>query len=304
MRKATTILTSLMLLVASACGSSQDVVSGPGDGAGGGDVPAGDLPGSNTPGEAPLDPGGVAEGPGPLVVSIERGGGLQTAGAGFRTLPQVAVYEDGTTLSPGAMIAIYPGPALPAVTRGQLGEGVVADLVAAAADAGLLDDTEEDFGDPTVMDAGTTTITVVADGTTYVTGVYALDDTGGELPGITPDQQRARARVGAFVNLVSGTVTGATGAEGKQYDAERYRVLPLALDQEIDPDVAPDTRDWPLPDVVLQEGECTAVEGQQADELGEALQTATEITRWRTAPGETLVLAVRPVLPHEPGCPE
>ncbi len=105
----------------------------------------------------------------------------------------------------------------------------------------------------------------------------------------------------AFVDLVSGQITG---AEGGSYAPERYRVLPLAPDQEPDPGVTPDTVDWPLPDIVLQEGECAAVEGQQAEELGEALQAATEITRWRAASGQTFVLSACPVLPHEPGCPE
>lgn len=53
----------------------------------------------------------------------------------------------------------------------------------------------------------------------------------------------------------------------------------------------------------MEEGECTAISRDQADELREALDGASEITRWQTKSGESFVLSVRPVLPHEPGCP-
>lgn len=282
------IITGLVLLVAGACGGGQEVVTGAG---GGGDVDNG----SEVPRQ--VRPGG---GDGGLVVSVELGGGLLPPGQAFRLLPQAVVYEDGATLSPAATIAIYPGPALPAVTEGRVDEEVVDQLVAAAAGSGLLDGTEKDFGQPTVMDAATTTVTVVVDGQAYVTSVYALGGPTVALPGITADQQRARDRVSEFVDLVSRTVVDAGGG---QYVPERYRVLPLVPDQELDPAVEPDTRDWPLPEVDLREGECTPVSGGQADELGEALESASEITHWRTESGETFTLSVRPVLPHEPDCP-
>lgn len=187
-----------------------------------------------------------------------------------------------------------------AVTEGHLDQDGVDQLVAAAGDAGLLDDVDEDFGEPLVADAATTTITVVSDGGPHVTSVYALGATSEELPGITPDQQRARNRVRAFVDLVASR---AVGTSGEAYVAERYRLLPLAPDEATDVAVAPDTRDWPFADVALQEGKCVAVAGEQAGELGDVLGSATEITRWRDSTGTTFVLAVRPVLPHEPGCP-
>ncbi len=288
MRRTTMLIAVSVLLLAVACGADQEVVTGDTDPSGS------DLPESGRPG------GPVAD----LVVSVDVGGGFLPRGQSFRTVPQAVVYEDGTTLAPGATITIYPAPALPAVTKGRVDGDMVEQLVAAAADAGLLDENEEDFGEPTIADAATTTITVVADGKTHVTSVYALDGLGGLGPmpaGVTTDQQQARDRVSDFVQFVSRTVVG---AGGEPYVAERYRLLPLAPDQEVDLAVEPDTRDWPFPDVALQEGECTAVSGEQADELHDALASASEITRWRTASGQTFVLSVRPVLPHEPACPE
>lgn len=285
------LLAGFVLTVAAACSGSQQVVSGDGPVREPTTVP--EEPGTG-------DSGGTSGG---LVVSVEVGGGFLLAGQDFRTVPHAVVYDDGTTLSPGATIAIYPGPALPAVSEGHLDEATVDALLDAAAQAGLTDGEEEDFGEPPIADAATTAITVVVDGETHVTSVYALGVSGGldeELPGLTPEQRQARDRVGAFVELVSSRVAAVVG---EPYVAERLRVLPL-VPGEVDPAVEPDTRDWPLPDIALQESECIAVDGEQAEELRVAVDQASEITRWRTDSGESFVLAVRPVLPHEPGCPE
>ncbi len=281
-----TLIAVTVLLLAGACGSDQQVVTGGSadDAAAGSDVPA-------------RPEGQRAD----LVVSVELDGSLRAPAQSFRNVPLAAVYENGTILAPGATVAIYPGPALPAVTEGHVENDVVNQLMAAAGEAGLLDDIDEDFGEPTITHAATTTITVVDDGEAHVTTVYALDSVGVGVAGLTPGQRQARDRVGDFVDLVSRT---ALDPAGEQYVAERYRLLPLVPDEEVDLAVEADTRDWPLPGVALQEGECTAVSGQQADELRGALGSATEITRWRTASSQVFVLSVRPVLPHEPGCPE
>jgi hypothetical protein len=273
------LLISSVLLVISACG--------------GGGVSQVDVDGVAP---LPLEPGGAASG---LVVSIEVQGGLLPAGQAFRRLPQIAVYDDGTVLMPGAMAAIYPGPAVPAVTAGHVDDDVLVDIVRAAGGNGLVSGSVQDFGQAAVADAGTTTFTVVVDGRTHVTSVYALGVTDEYLAGISPQQRAGRARVTEFVERVTSAVVSAGGAP---YVPERYRVLPLAADQLPDPAVEPDTRDWPLPEIALVEGECTAVEGSAAAELGGALEAATEVTRWRT-PESTVALAARPVLPHEPGCP-
>ncbi|CAN5183852.1 hypothetical protein BH24ACT1_BH24ACT1_05860 [soil metagenome] len=270
-----------MLVFVTACGSDQQVVSG----------------GNDDPTPPASDPDvGAAE----LVLSVEVGGGLLPAGQAFRTVPSAVVYGDGTTLSPGATVAIYPGPAAVPITRGTLDKSELERLVSAAGNAGLLDDTDDDYGRPPVADVTTTTVRIVAGGKTHVTSVYALHPGATPLPGVGFAQQQARERVVDYVDLV---IQAIVAAEGEPYVPERYWVLPLAPDLTVDPAVAPDGQNWPFPDVVLGEGECTVVSGNRAIELGHALQTATEISRWRTASGETFVLSVRPALPHEADCP-
>lgn len=277
-----------MVVLAAGCAGEQEVVSGRLDDR--------TRPGSEVPEH------GEAE----LLLSVEVGGGFLPAGVAFRAVPSAVVYGDGTTFSPGATAAIYPGPAVPPITRGELADDDLERLVAAANAAGLLDEVDEDFGQPPVADAATTTVRVVIGGEARVASVYALHVTPPGLPstpsvpGVSPAQLEARKRVAGYVELVTQAVLG---VEGEPYVAERYRILPLAPESSVEPVVGPNERRWPFPEIVLRDGECTAVSGDRAIELGDALRSATEITRWRTASDETFVLSVRPVLPHEPDCP-
>ncbi len=292
------MLILMLVVLAAACSNGEQGVvagDGPRDGGGGGtDPPAGAAGG----------------GVGGLFVSIEMGGGFVPRGFDFRTSPSAVIYDDGTTLAPGAVIEIYPGPAVLPLTEGRIDDGQLRQLVAEAVTAGLLDDTQADFGSPPIADAPTTTVTVVVDGEVHVTSVYALgitDDglpgpsaSGGGLPGLDEPQRQARTRVSEFVDLVSSTVTG---AETELYEPERYRLLALPSEQGLEPVGEPDVREWPFPDVALVEGECSAITGDRAVAFREMVDGITEVTRWRTDVGETFALSVRPVLPHEPDCP-
>ncbi|MGK2928494.1 MAG: hypothetical protein ACSLFO_02850 [Acidimicrobiales bacterium] len=282
MRRFTTMVISLLLLTAAtACGDDDEPVV------------AGDEGNGNAP--ADDEPGG---GDDALFVSVERGGGFVPVGHDFRSLPSAVIYEDGRTFSPGAVMEIYPGPAVHPVFDGEISDERMRDVVGAAEDAGLLDETPPDFGETLIADAGTTTITVVVGGETHVTSVYALTEGGDTLPGMEPEHDEARGRVSDFVGLVTSTV-----AEGDEYVPDRYRLLPLPPEEIPAGGVEPDERDWPFADVTLTERECLAVTDGRADTLRDALQDATEITRWRTE-AATVVLVVRPLLPHEPDCPD
>lgn len=294
-----TFLVLVMIVLTAACSNGgQEVVTedGPNDSPSDGtDPPAGAA-------------GGGEDG---LFVSVDVGGGFVPVGHAFRSTPSAVIYDDGTTLSTGAVAAIYPGPAVLPLTQGQVDDEQLRQLVTAADTAGLLDDSVSDYGNPPVADAPTTTVTVVVDGEVHVTSVYALGmadeglpgqgPTGGGLPGVEGPQLEARERVSQFVDLVSRTVVE---AEGDRYVPDRYRVLALPPDQGGDAVVEADEREWPFPDVALVEGECIAIGGDRAVEFRDLAEGATEITRWRNDAGQTFVLSVRPVLPHEPDCPE
>ena len=295
MRRTTISLLGFLLLVGlvGCATDGQELTAGeePADGSGDdGAVPVGELGG----------------GDGPLFASVARGGGFAVFGADFRSVPDAVAYADGTTFSPGVVVMSFPGPAVVPVVRGEVPDDDLRTIAAAAAEAGLLDGTEADFGDPPIADATTTSITVVVDGEAHETSVYAEAEADPTVRGLDEAASEARRRVSGFVDVLTSTVTG---TEGERYDPERYRMLPLRADETdaggtgTDGPEA-DEREWPLSDVALTERSCTAVTGEQADILEEALDQATEITRWRVASGEVFTLAVRPVLPHEPGCPE
>lgn len=245
-------------------------------------------------------PGG---GPTPLLVSIELGGGFVPVGADFRNLPSAVIYADGSTFSPGATTAIYPGPAVLPVVEGRIDGDALARILEAADEHGLLADEPLDGGDPPIADAPTTTITVVVDGEEHVTSIYALAPVGGigeEQPGVEPHQQDDRRAAQAFVDLVSELVTN---AESDTYDIDRYRVFPLEPGP-VEDGIEPDDVEWPLDDVELELRACTPVAGEQAEALESVLEGASQITRWHTGDGGAFELVVRPVLPHEPDCPD
>lgn len=246
-----------------------------------------------------------------LFVSIEVGGGFVPPGSDFRQAP-VAVYSDGQAFAGGAITLQFPGPAVLPVIRSEVTPAQLDELLAAAEAAGLAGD-KRDYGEPGVLDASTTTITVVADGQTHVTSIYALghesspkgDNGGSGGRGLTAEQREARRQAQEFAEL---TGSRATAGPGKHYEPERYRVLPLDPDSNTpapadDTGIEPDGRDWPFPHIALEPNRCAVVTGADAAEFTRELQQANELTRWRTSSGEAYPLAVRPVLPHEPDCP-
>jgi hypothetical protein len=282
-------------LVLAACGGDDDeVITQPGD------TPTDPAEPTQPadpaePGPAPGVPGG---GPDGLVISIEHIGGAVTADMAFRRLPVAVLYEDGTSFTPGAVIAIYPGPAVYPVVLGQLTPKEIEALVSQAARAGLLE--EVDYGNPQVPDAPDTRITVVVDGEAHVRVVPALgfDE---QASGLDEEQAEARRRAQAFVAVVSEVLTAAETAEFLEPD--RYRVQPRSPRAgEVVEGIEPNRLDWPLPDIDLAEGRCTALSGEAAEVLRSNLDRASDITVWVESDGSEWRLAIRPVLPHEPDC--
>jgi hypothetical protein len=299
MHKALGVVVAIVVLALAACSDGGDrLVAGSGG-------TAGDGTGAEPEGGGGTPVGTPGGAPGGLVVSIEVGGGFVPVGFDFRALPTAVVYEDGTTLSGGAFPMVFPGPAVHPVVRAALAAEEVRGLVGSAAEAGLLEPGEVDFGDPGITDVPTTTVTVVVDGEAHATSVYGLADVDVDvdaedpLPGLTDAQVEARRRVAGFVAEVTEAVTA---AEAEPYVPDRYRVLPIPSSGEPADGGAPEEREWPVPEVTPTEGQCRAVTGAGAVALGQALADADELTRWRT-PAGTFSLAVRPVLPHEPDCP-
>lgn len=274
-----------LLAVAAGCGDDAEPVE-VGDGASG-------------------DGGGV--GPDDVVVSVELVGAFTTPENTFQNMPAVVVYGDGTQFTPGAQIAIYPGPALPAVQRAELSQDEVSAIVDAAREAGL-DQEGVDYGQPPVADAGDTVVTVTIDGETYehrATALGLAEGLGGDTGagGLTDEQLANREALAGFVDRVS---TLPDGAEAELYEPERYRlwVRPASevdtgpVDEE---DIEPRTVEWTVDDVTLEASDCLGVEGDATQAVGDVLADADTLTRFDDGTTTWAVVA-RPVLPHEPTC--
>jgi hypothetical protein len=273
-----TLLAALLFLPLAACGDDD----------GGGDA----GPSSTTGGR----PGGDGA---DLFVAVETIGGLLPPGVAFRDLPRAAVYADGTILVPGVITLQFPGPPVLPLAAGTLDDAAMDELLDAARDAGMVGGTPDvgDAGEIVIADAATTRVTVVVDGDAQVVEAYALGEApvGGADAALTDEQRAARLRLTALLQLVEEAGAAATSL----HEPERYRVLALAPgdDGELDGGELA----WPdgLPEPVLNE--CVAITGDDVTTLEQALSDANERTRW-TVGDDTFVLAIRPVLPHEPDC--
>ena len=199
-------LTAVLALALTGCQSLRD---------GAGDPPADDVAAGGSD-EAPADPGpgGVPAGVGAPVVQVWSGGGFVPVGWDFSQVPELTVYEDGTIITPGPQIRIYPGPLLPYVLVSQLDAADVEAIVAAARAAGLLT-AAPDYGMPGVADLPTTHIAITVDGVTYEHAAYALGYVSGEgMDGAGVDGE------GVDGAGVDGEGVGGEGVGGEGVDGE------------------------------------------------------------------------------------
>ena len=109
---------------------------------------------------------------------------------------------------PGAVIQIYPGPAIYPLVRSRLSERQVQALLRRAARAGLLARGAIDYGTVGVSDMPTTTLLVNAGGKHLERAAYALGATAGGN-GLSAAQARARQ---ALARFIAGLPHGLSGA--------------------------------------------------------------------------------------------
>ncbi len=237
-------------------------------------------------------PGGADDG---VFVEVTMFGGFVPVGSDFANPPVAVIYGDGRSFTLGAVPAIFPGPAVTPVSEGEVDSETIDQLLQLAREAGLLDDVAPDYGAAAVIDAPTTRVRVVVDGTAHVVEVVAPELS--DDPQLTEEQRANRRRLAGFIQ---GVTSAATDGETGIYDPDGYLVLPYAP-FESDPGTEPNELAWPFDTLV--ENECQAVEGDAVATLEDLLPEATQITRW-VSDGESWQLAIRPLLAHESGCPD
>ena len=283
-----------------------------------------DGPGAGSSGSGPsgaiFHPTGADE----LVLRVEYQGGFVPYEFTLSGLPLYSLFGDGTMITQGPQIEIYPQPALPSLNRTSITEDGVNAILQAARDAGLMDG-DANYGDRCIADAATTVFTTNANGSTSVVSAYALDvgvgiggsgasgASGAEPAGTCGSQKNAdeRAALAGFQaklgDLKSWLPEGSVGEE-MPFDPTEMRVYALAY--QGDPELPQTAMDWP-PDTPLsafgeplandRQTRCGVVTGDEFEQVYAAAQTANQLTPW-VSDGTKYRLILRPLLPDEHAC--
>ncbi|MBA2560825.1 MAG: hypothetical protein H0V07_13260 [Propionibacteriales bacterium] len=229
---------------------------------------------------------------------VDTGGGFLPPEYSLASQPSMTVYGDGTVIvtapEPRRLVRGRPIQLL----TGQLQDRRLAQLIAEAATSAVFARANPDFGQPAVMDAGTTTIDFrdPRTGRLEQRSVYALglDDAAGVL---TSQQQHLRDEVDRLISW-SRALVKASGS----YLPSRVEVIELPT-FERSPVLG---RAWPGPplDELLRasgrEWTCGVVTGSQARRLFTAVSTHPGLD-W-TDHGKTRRLVTKALLPGEGGC--
>jgi len=289
------ITIAALAVLAAGCGRLND---------GSGDV--GGSGGSGATGSAIPHPTGADE----LVLRVEYQGGFVPYEFTLSSMPVWSLYGDGTLITQGPQIEIYPQPALPSLVRTHITEDGVQAILEAAKDAGLMDG-DANYGDQCIADAATTVFTTNANGSTSVVSAYALDV--GEPAGTCGGKQDAKAREALaefqakMGDLKSWLPQGSVGAD-EPFDPTEMRVYVLAY--QGDPELPQKAMDWPLDTPLSAFGEpladgpqtrCGVITGQEFEQVYGAAQSANQLTPW-VSEGTKYRLILRPLLPDEHTC--
>lgn len=264
-------------------------------------------------------PGGGSGGPGPghatgaqdLLLRIANEGGFLPAEYALTALPGFSLFGDGTVLTPGAQIELYPGPALPPLVATPLTEEGIQAVLQAALDAGLDQDRDyTDLGAVGIADASTTVFTFTVDGATHVTRIYALGELQQQPVGMSDDEFGLRARLLDFQSSMQdlrGTLPAGSVGDDAMFTPAGLRLF--VSDYRGERDLEQTAIEWPLATPLADLGEpaaasayrCAAVTGGDLDALLPLAREANQLTPWRSQ-GVRYAIAFRPLLPDESGC--
>lgn len=256
-----------------------------------------------------------------LILRIEYSGGF--VGPAFRltSFPAFTLSGDGRVIVPGAQIAIFPGPALPAVNVRRLTEDGIQAVLAEVARTGLFDASAEYHGARNcVMDAADTVFTLHADGRDRVVKIYGLGtlDPGNACPGVTAAELAAHRtlqdlseRLGNLDAVLRDGMWVDPSWQGYQPDALRLLVRNADADLPDGSGIDNELLDWPDSSdpatfgapTPLGEERCGVVSGQPAQGWYAALSSANQLTRFVKG-DHRYEVTVRLQLPDEPlECP-
>jgi hypothetical protein len=230
-----------------------------------------------------------------VIVSYTEVGGFTTPEVTFQQTPVVLISGDATVYTPGAQIAIFPGPLLPTLQVQTITEEGIDEVLAAAEEAGLFN--EVDYEAPNnIADATTSRVVISANGETWVHEAYALT-LGAGIGTETPERQALLDFIIQLTDLP--TLVGAANlGETALYEPMDYAIearpvedLSVFAGDGIEPTVV----EWPA-DVSVPLADASACTVVPATEIGETLAAANQLTFF-SDDGITYQVLARPVLP-------
>lgn len=247
-----------------------------------------------------------------IVLRIEQGGGFVALQYNLTNTPLFSLFGDGLVVTPGAQIEIYPGPALPALAQQRLSADAIEQLLQAALDAGLSTDRSyTDLASVGISDAATTTFTLIVDGQTHTTEVYALGELGPKPDRMSQDEYQARRDLFAFQTKASDLSWLPQSAISDQGVYQPSALRLFVSDFQPDPSLTEPSVEWPLSPGLATFGDpfqgglngmrCGAVVADAAAELIPVVQQANQLTPW-TSNSTRYGILFRPLLPDESGC--
>lgn len=258
-------------------------------------------------------PTGIPHGAGPDDLLLRWGyeGGFTPPEFQLTNLPSFSLYGDGTIVRPGPQIEIYPGPALPAIETVTIDEAGIQAILEAALDANL-DSVGDltDMGSVGIADAPETVFTARFGDVDRTVRIYALSETGTQMPGMSDDEFQARNLLLHLVEQLGSLETWLPERAVSQavaFEPHGSRVFASNLRGRPDPPQKP--VEWPLATPLAGIGEdagagyrcVTVTDVEWSEQLRPVAEMANQLTPW-TSDGRRYSVVFRPLLPDETTC--
>jgi hypothetical protein len=260
------------------------------------------------------------KGPDEVVLRVETGGGFVPVEVNLADLPEFSLYGDGSVITQGPQILIYPGPSLPNLLVRRVSAEGVAEILKAAQKGGLTGpDRNFDQATNIVTDMPTTTFTLSTDAGTHETSAYAFEFLR-EVKDLSEKDREAIEALYRFNTFLQDLQTqlpeGSVGqeesykpAQMRVYAAERAAEQSEQAPEQPAEELPQQPVEWPLAQPLSEFGQpsqpenyrCGVVEGADLDKLLVAAEKANQLSPWTSA-GKTYTVVLRPLLPDESGC--
>jgi hypothetical protein len=247
-----------------------------------------------------------------LLLRVQAEGGFVPVEYMLTNMPSFSLYGDGTILTPGPQIEIYPPPALPSIDQRTVTEEGIQAILQAALDAGADGNRDlTDMGSTLITDAPDTVFTMRVEGDDTTLRVYALMELDRKPPTMDAREFEARQALQRLVEdlgTLDRWLPQGSLSEAQQYRPSGSRVFVGAY--RADPDLPQSPMAWSLDrglasfvgDAGVAGYGCGAVlDAEWTEELLPQVSRANQRTPW-VSEGERYSVLFRPLLPDETGC--